>query len=64
MKSTMNKALMMNNYGRGHGSYGKSYNHQPPFGQGGSSVQNNSAPNNNQINPNFRFSHKCGNEEH
>jgi hypothetical protein len=28
----MNKALMMNNYRKGHGSYGKSYNRQPPFG--------------------------------
>jgi hypothetical protein len=30
--STMNKALMMNNYGRGHMSCGKCYNRQPPFG--------------------------------
>jgi hypothetical protein len=60
----MNKAFMMNNYGRGHGSYEKSSNHQPPFGQGGSNGRSNNVLNNNQINPNFGFYHKCESEKH
>jgi hypothetical protein len=66
-RNTMNKAFMMNNYGRGHESYEKSYNHQPPFGQGGSNARSNyynSVPNNDEINPNSGFYYKCRSEKH
>jgi len=63
-ENIMNKALMMNNYGKGHGSYEKNFNHQPPLGQGGSSGRSNNVLNNNQINSNFGFYHKCESEKH